>query len=82
MSSCPTGDAYDYLSCVKSTFYGHGEDPGDFRNMAKVVGAYCEDDAAEWVPVLEESVRASLPEVKVLIACGQESNDSPYFILA
>jgi len=76
MPSCPTGDAYDYLSCVKPTFYGHGEEPGDFRNMVRVVGAYCEDDAAEWVPVLEKSVRASLPEVKELIASGQKLKES------
>lgn len=63
MPSCPIGNAYDYLSCAKPTFYGHREEPGDFRNMVKVVGAYCEDDAAEWVPVLGKSVRASLPEV-------------------
>ena len=44
--------------------------------MVKVVYAYCEDDAAEWIPVLEESVRASLPEVKELIASGQKLKES------
>ena len=70
--SCPTDDAYEYFSCAKPTFYGSGEESDVFRGLVDVVDAYCEDDAGEWVPVLEERVRSSLPEVKEFLASGQK----------
>lgn len=53
-------------------FCGSGEEPDVFQNLVDVVDTYCEDDAGEWIPVLEERVRASLPEVKKFLASGQK----------
>lgn len=71
--SCPTYDAYEYLACVKPSFPRHGQEEDEFtRNLVTFLELYCEDDAAKWLPIMEESVRASLPEVKELIESGQK----------
>lgn len=71
--TCPTGDAYEYLACVKPSFPRHGQEEDKFfRYLATHLESYCEDDAAKWLPIMEESVRATLPEVKELIESGQK----------
>ncbi|MCY3709541.1 MAG: hypothetical protein OXG26_11655 [Caldilineaceae bacterium] len=72
-STCPTDDAYEYLACVKPSFPRHGQEEDEFtRNLVTHLESYCEDDAAKWLPIMEESVRTSLPEVKELIESGQK----------
>ena len=71
--SCPTDDAYEYLACVKPSFPRQGQEEDEFiRDLVTLLESYCEDDAAKWLPIMEESVRDSLPEVKELIESGQK----------
>ena len=71
--SCPTDDTYEYLACVKPSFPRHGQEEDEFtRILVTFLELYCEDDAAKWLPIMEESVRDSLPEVKELIESGQK----------
>ena len=75
-SSCSTDNAYDYLACAKPSFPRHGVEEDEFvESLVKTVDSYCEDDASEWIPVLEKGVRDTLPEVKEFLETGPKLRD-------
>lgn len=75
--SCPIDNAYDYLACAKPSFpRQHGEAEDEFvEGLVKLIDSYCEDDASEWIPVLEKGVRATLPDVKEFLETGPTLRD-------
>ena len=82
--SCPTDDAYDFLTCAKPSFPRYGQEEDEFvRYIMTLLESYCEDDAAQWLPIVENSAMASIPKVKELIESGQKLKEwlPTYFTL-
>ena len=68
--SCPTEDTYEYLSCAKPNLnWGDSWDESegeeeDYGGISYYLDSYCTDDMTEWLPVLDSSVKESVPEVR------------------
>lgn len=69
-SSCPTEDTYAYLSCARPTFVDtrnetdEGKLDEQIREVARLMDLYCSEDAAVWLPVLDDTARKNVPMIK------------------
>lgn len=66
---CPSYDVTEYLKCAL------GSSGDKIEEKSESLSAYCEEEAGEWLPVLDKNVRSSLPSVRIylqdLIALGK-----------
>ena len=60
---CPMGSPYEYLSCVFDD--GEGEwDTEEIWMLSQAASRYCEENASEWMPVLDKNARKSAREIR------------------
>lgn len=60
---CPMGSPYEYLSCVFEV--GEGEyDEEEIWMLSQATSRYCDENAGEWMPVLDRNARKSANDLK------------------
>lgn len=74
---CPTDGVYEYLLCAGPTynteeFQTPEETDKAYRNMEEILNFHCVEPATEWLPVLESSVRKSIPDVRKFLESKPE----------
>ena len=68
LPACPMHDTYEYFLCTRPQL--HGEDDYDdeaFQIMATFADASCTEEPGEWIPVLDRTVKESMPGVRDFI---------------
>lgn len=60
---CPMGSPYEYFSCVFED--GEGEwDEEEMWMLSQATSRYCEENAGEWMPVLDRNAKKSARDLK------------------
>lgn len=58
------GNAHEYLSCALPEETEGNAQETDYDMFAKLLSAYCEEDASEWLPVLDRNAKKSASELR------------------
>ena len=67
LPSCPTetGHFFDYLECAWPEERSYQQDKGQGNlDIATIITAYCEEEIAEWLPILDRGVKKSTLELR------------------